>query len=166
MSSSQLTSRGLLGVRKFVIPHTVLDDTIKFLKKVGKTGAEGFVLWGGKTTEEAIFRFSTAVIPEQDAVTTEDGLLVLVSGEALFKVNKILYERDEILGGQVHTHPTSAFHSSTDDHYPLVTLLGALSLVLPDFARHAPNDIAMWAWYRMTDYGRWLPAKNTEVSFE
>ena len=91
---------------------------------------------------------------------------MLVSGEALFKVNKILYERDEILGGQVHTHPTSAFHSSTDDHYPLVTLLGALSLVLPDFARHAPNDIAMWAWYRMTDYGRWLPAKNTEVSFE
>ena len=165
MSSPPVTKHGLLSIRKFVIPYTVLNDTIRFLRDVGKSGAEGFVLWGGKA-EDALFRFSTAVIPEQNAVTTEDGLLVLVSGEALFKVNKTLYDRDEILAGQVHTHPTSAFHSSTDDHYPLVTLLGSLSLVIPDFAKNAPNDTAMWAWYRMTDYGRWEPAKNTEVSFE
>ena len=35
---------------------------------------------------------------------------------------------------QVHTHPGKAFHSKTDDDYPLVHEAGFLSLVIPDFA--------------------------------
>ena len=34
---------------------------------------------------------------------------------------------------QVHTHPGAAFHSPTDDAWPIVHLEGFLSLVLPDF---------------------------------
>lgn len=34
---------------------------------------------------------------------------------------------------QVHTHPGAAFHSSTDDHYPIVHSAGFLSLVIPGF---------------------------------
>jgi hypothetical protein len=35
----------------------------------------------------------------------------------------------------VHAHPTDAFHSPTDDTYPIVTTVGGLSIVVPDFAR-------------------------------
>jgi hypothetical protein len=35
---------------------------------------------------------------------------------------------------QVHTHPSEAFHSATDDAYPLLFDAGFLSLVIPDFA--------------------------------
>ena len=35
---------------------------------------------------------------------------------------------------QVHTHPAEAFHSATDDAYPLLFDAGFLSLVIPDFA--------------------------------
>ncbi|MDE1468325.1 hypothetical protein [Aurantiacibacter sp. D1-12] len=35
---------------------------------------------------------------------------------------------------QVHTHPSEAFHSATDDAYPLLPEAGFLSLVIPDFA--------------------------------
>lgn len=35
---------------------------------------------------------------------------------------------------QVHTHPGEAFHSETDDAYPLLFDVGFLSLVIPDFA--------------------------------
>ena len=35
---------------------------------------------------------------------------------------------------QVHTHPGAAFHSPTDDAYPLIHQTGFLSLVIPDFA--------------------------------
>ena len=35
---------------------------------------------------------------------------------------------------QVHTHPGDAFHSATDDAFPLIHEAGFLSLVLPDFA--------------------------------
>jgi hypothetical protein len=35
---------------------------------------------------------------------------------------------------QVHTHPGEAFHSPTDDAFPLIHETGFLSLVIPDFA--------------------------------
>lgn len=152
---------GLLGVRTFVIPTAVLVETISFLRKVGARGNEGFVLWSGTLTSGRNFRFSSVVIPEQVAIETEHGLLVTVEGEALFRVNKAVHERAEILAAQVHTHPTDAYHSSTDDTFPLVTLVGALSVVLPDFARRAPQDIDRWAWYRLSKRAKWEPASTT-----
>src|SRR6266704_2975578 len=78
VTDSQSTDRGLLDIDTFIIEREVLNDTIRFLKEVGTTGAEGFVLWGGKPTGKGKFRFTTAVIPEQHAVMTEHGLLVFV----------------------------------------------------------------------------------------
>lgn len=34
---------------------------------------------------------------------------------------------------QVHTHPLVAFHSYTDDEYPIIRKAGFLSLVIPNF---------------------------------
>jgi hypothetical protein len=159
--------RGLLDIARFIIPKTVVDDSVDFLREVGGTGAEGFVLWAGRIENTDTFRFHTVMVPEQRPITTDRGLLVIIGGDALFALNKLAYERKEILGGQVHTHPTSAYHSDTDDHYPLVTLVGALSVVLPNFAKHAPKDIGEWAWYRLMEYGRWEPLnKRTSVILE
>jgi hypothetical protein len=35
---------------------------------------------------------------------------------------------------QVHTHPGEAFHSPTDDAFPIIHTTGFLSLVIPNFA--------------------------------
>jgi hypothetical protein len=35
---------------------------------------------------------------------------------------------------QVHTHPAEAFHSPTDDAFPIIHTTGFLSLVIPNFA--------------------------------
>lgn len=40
---------------------------------------------------------------------------------------------------QVHTHPYEAFHSATDDAFPIVHTPGFLSLVIPDFGMRAPS---------------------------
>ncbi len=158
---------GLLSVRTFVIPSAVVAETISFLRKVGALGSEGFVLWSGTRTGARSFRFASVLIPEQCAMETEHGLLVTVEGEALFRVNKAVYERNEVLAAQVHTHPTDAYHSSTDDTFPLVTLVGALSIVLPDFAREAPGDIDRWAWYRLSKRAKWEPAStSTKIEIE
>ena len=167
MSEWTPSERGLLEINHFIVPGSVLDETIDFLREVGRSGAEGFVLWAGKAEGRTKFRFTRAIIPEQRAISTDDGLLVVVDGDALFRVNKSLYKCGEILGGQVHSHPTSAYHSDTDDHFPLVTVLGALSVVHPDFARNAPKDIKAWACYRLREYSRWTPlSKEDRVIFE
>jgi hypothetical protein len=91
----------------------------------------------------------------------------MVEGAALFEVNKTLYERGEILGAQVHSHPTEAYHSPTDDQFPLATLIGSLSVVVPNFAREAPGDLEDWAWYRLVEYHNWEPATaRTTIEFE
>ncbi len=46
-----------------------------------------------------------------------------------------LAQRDEGVRVQVHTHPFEAFHSETDDAFPLLFDAGFHSLVIPNFAR-------------------------------
>ena len=155
---------GLLGVRRFLIPSSIIDDTLQFLRRVGSEGFEGFVLWSGERVDNGSFLFRTSIIPTQHAMMTDNGLLVTVDGKALFEVNRAVHERNEILAAQIHSHPTDAYHSSTDDSFPLVTLVGALSIVIPDFAAHAPRDIERWAWYRLSKRAKWEEAgKTTEI---
>ena len=35
---------------------------------------------------------------------------------------------------QIHTHPGEAFHSASDDRWPIVSQAGFISIVLPNFA--------------------------------
>lgn len=156
-----------MDVRTFIIPSSLLAETLEFLREVGGKGFEGFVLWPGQLLDVHTFRFRRAIIPQQRAVVTESGLLVTVEGRALFEVNKSAHEHGETLAAQVHSHPTDAYHSSTDDAYPLVTLVGALSVVVPDFARDALRNLDDWAWYRLSKRGKWVPAaKDTKVEID
>lgn len=149
---------GLTEVTRFTVTEGVIANTIRVLLEAGSEGYEAFVLWGG-TLDDAgtTLDFTSAVRPWQRAEKTEDGLLVTVPSKALFQVNKLLYERGEILAAQVHSHPGRAFHSGTDDAYPLATLVGALSAVVPDFAFDGRAGFERWGWYRLVGVGvgRW-----------
>ena len=145
----------LSSASELVIPNHVLEPTLEFLAQKGTQGHEGFVVWGGLHLDDDTLQFTSCYVPEQTAHKTPDGLLVVVEGDALFRMNRAFYERGEIAAGQVHTHPTDAYHSSTDDHYPLVTLCGALSLVIPDFAKDGRGGMDRWAWYRLRKHGQW-----------
>ncbi len=158
MLSNVAARTGLVGVREFHIPSTVLDRTIAILAEAGRRGCEAFVVWSGVLAEHGrVMRFTSAEHPEQQATRHPRGLLVTVGGDALFRVNKRVHERGEILAGQVHTHPGRAYHSDTDDHYPLVTLVGALSVVVPDFARAGRAGMNAWARYRLAGPAKWEP---------
>ena len=55
---------------------------------------------------------------------------------------------------QAHTHIGPAFHSSTDDTFPLVHAPGFLSLVVPDGAMEPLGDEDLWL-AEIDDTGRW-----------
>lgn len=164
--SGPLPATDLAEVRRFTVPREVLDFTLEYLGSAGQAGWEAFVVWGGTRESAVDVRFTRALAPEQQSYRTVEGLLVSVSGDALFEVNRTLYESGEILAGQVHSHPGDAYHSDTDDHFPLVTLRGALSLVVPDFARGGIASMKRWAWYRLSGYGRWHPLSHTGTEIE
>lgn len=55
---------------------------------------------------------------------------------------------------QVHTHPGDAFHSPTDDAFPIIHTTGFLSLVIPNFAL-GPIDFEDAYLAEIQADGRW-----------
>lgn len=147
----------LSAVRDFFVPLDLVDHTLTRLRRAGRSGYEAFVLWGGQVDPEDSSRFQVtdSYLPEQSTMSTDSGLLVVVDGEALFRVNRAFHERGLILAAQVHSHPTDAYHSQTDDAYPMVTLDGGLSGVVPDFGAGGLDRLDDWAWYRLAGSGEW-----------
>jgi hypothetical protein len=102
------------------------------------------------------------IIPAQNSYQLESGLLYSVPGEELFRINKLLYEHQLTLIAQVHSHPGAAYHSDTDDAYPIVTVQGGLSIVVPNFG-HDAFDLDDWAVYRLSDKNEWKLLEEGEV---
>jgi len=80
--------------------------------------------------------------------THEDAKLCVEHGVDAILVSK------ETIKAQVHTHPGVAFHSATDDRWPIVSQPGFLSIVIPDFAM---GDVSLkGAWIgRLGEDGTW-----------
>lgn len=149
-------------VERFIVPEALVSQTLRPLQAAGRGGNEAFVLWGGRWEGSTAFRFEQAYLPRQTATRSERGLLVVVDGAELFRVNREFYRLGLTLAAQVHSHPTDAYHSETDDEYPLITLRGGLSAVVPDFGRDGESRSMDWAWYRLTGTGSWAPFVSEE----
>ena len=124
----------LQGVRKFRVEESALHETEKAIRSAGRDGYESFVLWSG-TRDGDTFTVAEVHFPEQTSYKLRTGLCVHVDGPELHRINVWLYEARQVIGVQVHSHPGNAYHSETDDAYPIATIEGSLSIVLPFFGR-------------------------------
>jgi hypothetical protein len=143
----------LEGIQTFSVNRETVDHTEAALREAGRNGHERFVLWTGTTSGE-LFSVDHLYVPQQRGYQFEEGLCVRVSADALHELNVWLYRNQQVLAVQIHTHPQEAYHSETDDTYPIVTTLGGLSLVVPWFCRDGLLSRAL-AIYRLTADG-WI----------
>lgn len=143
----------LEAISKINVKSSTVEKTIDYLREVGKRGAEGMVLWVGNAIRQ-LFEVEEAIIPIQSGLVTRDGLLVKVEADELFRINKWLYEHKMLAIAQLHSHSGEAYHSDTDNAYPIITTLGGLSLVVPDFASRE-FELSNCAVYRLGENG-WL----------
>lgn len=144
----------LVDIERFIIPSHVRTSTEEALQSAGRDGYELFVLWTGSVMG-GDFRADYAYVPNQSSSREDSELLVHVKGPALFKLNRWLFEHRQVLAAQIHTHPGRAYHSDTDNAFPIVTTLGGLSIVLPDFAAGG-FDASGVVGYRLDQRG-WNP---------
>lgn len=138
----------------------VLGQTHEVLRKYGQHGFEGLVLWVG-SIHGSVARVEQVVVPEQNPIRNESGVGYFVEGPILLKLSKHLESSKLRLLAQVHSHPTEAYHSDTDDRYAIVTENGGFSLVVPDFAVR-PMKLDECAIYRLRG-GRWDELTADEV---
>lgn len=120
-------------IERFVIPREVLADTRELLREPGEEGLEAIVLWLGTATP-AEARVLLAHRPHQIAFRSEHGVGVEVPQGALSELISALPERVFVLA-RLHSHPTRPYHSPVDDDNLLIAHQGAISIVVPDFAR-------------------------------
>jgi hypothetical protein len=148
-------------VARFRVSRSILGRTETELRAAGKDGYELFVLWTGVVTDN-VFDVVTPYVPKQTSYRLDTGLCVRVDGDELHRLNRWLFDTGEILGVQVHSHPTDAYHSETDDTYPIVTLLGGLSIVVAEFGRHGIAGSSTAA-YRLSMEG-WIDLASTDLT--
>lgn len=150
-------------IDRFKVPARIVKETEKNLRRAGRKSLELFVLWSGVVVDNE-FLVRTAHVPRQTSYQLETGLMVRVEGDALHQLNTWLYDHGEILVVQIHAHPTTAFHSKTDDTYPIVTADGSISIVAADFCRHGLFSGSSAA-YRLNNH-TWQELDPTFEMFE
>jgi hypothetical protein len=160
--SGEATARGLLDVQSVVVPYAAVESAYSHLRQVGEDHSEGFALWAG-VLEDTTFYVRETIIPRQTAHSTSEGVYVTVDQAEMRRIGRWLYDNGLRLVAQLHSHPGAAYHSDTDDALPIVATVGALSLVIPNFAREV-FDLKRCATYRFLPNGGWTIVSTTEAS--
>ena len=118
----------MTGLRYAIAP-TLIAQTFAELRKCGSGHRECQILWTSPWTEQE--RILRIVHPDHSS----SGGGFQLNSQWLTRFAFELEGLQEGVRVQVHTHPGRAFHSSTDDRFPMVSTPGFLSLVIPNFAQ-------------------------------
>lgn len=129
------------------LTRDVVCRTFRILQDCGRGECECAVYWAGPTEEDLVDRIEHP-IHKRSAFGYE------IQDNWLTELCKRLAESRRSVKVQVHTHPGEAFHSATDDRWPIVSQAGFLSIVIPDFAAGEPSLANAWIG-RLEADGTW-----------
>jgi hypothetical protein len=145
----------LAGARRFEFPRELAGRCMEAMKARGDEGAELFLALGATVSEDGrTVTFRRVHLPEQTCYSGPEGLLVKIDGDAIFELNRSCFEHEEILAGQIHAHPSDAYHSPADDQLAMIKLPGGLSIVVPHFAS-GPLNPRHWSVNQLGEDGVW-----------
>ena len=147
-------------IDQIYVPHTILIESLKFLRSHGHKGVECDLHWCGKRIASNKSIVTRCVYPEQYATP----LGVKVEASEVAKIYLGLHERNESLLAQVHSHPFAAFHSFTDDLYPIMQKPGLMSIVVPKYGFIKPKDFFLKSVvYEYQAHGVWRRLDGDET---
>jgi hypothetical protein len=109
------------------LARAMLEETFQHLRSCGHGRAECQVLW---ISSWAMPEIITGVVHPKHAAHL-GGFVLDDSWLSEFWME--LGDTNSGIRVQVHSHPREAFHSKTDDDYPIIHKPGFLSLVIPNF---------------------------------
>ncbi|MBA3752772.1 MAG: Mov34/MPN/PAD-1 family protein [Nitrospira sp.] len=153
---------GFGHINRIYVPQRLVTAAHDHLRALGARGFEALALWAG-TLEGTDFYVRHTLVPKQRCTRSSSGVGVSVPPDELHRVSVWLFENQLRVIGQLHSHPGEAYHSETDDAFPLATTIGCVSIVVPDFAA-AQFLLSRCAVYRLDRRGKWLELLPEESS--
>lgn len=140
-------------MKSIICSSAVISDTLEILRTGGRRGEERVALWLAK----AGARMPTEVVDlyEPDQIAEVD--FFNLPPESMRALMSHLSSTRRRIVAQIHTHPGHAYHSEADAAWAIVRHVGALSLVLPTFARTTTlqNFLEQVKIYQMSSAGEW-----------
>lgn len=130
-----------------IVPE-VLEHSFQHLRRCGASRRECVVFWAGPLSEPG--RVDEVLHPRHTA--SAGGYEVDPAWISELWLD--LADRKQTVRAQVHTHPGTAYHSSTDNDFALVHTPDYMSLVIPDFACGAVGLAGSFLTARTAD-GSW-----------
>ncbi len=140
---------------RYRVPAVVLSETFAELRRCGRGSQECQVLWTSPWDNLAVT--NRVVHPRHYA--RGDGFEL--DGAWLNAFWQELAATRTGIRVQIHTHPDRAFHSPTDDAWPIIHTAGFLSLVIPRFAT-GPEDLTGAYLAEMCADGSWQEVPVSE----
>jgi hypothetical protein len=149
------------------LPHAVLEQARCFFEDRGAQGHEGTAMITGRPAPRL-------VIPDQTAHRSpRGGVSVEVTQKGRMQL-AVALGQDERYAARIHSHPDEAFHSWTDDANPVLTYVGAISVVVPFYGLGLRHGLDACAVFRRTPTGwdelpvgasreRWISADHGDA---
>jgi hypothetical protein len=130
------------------LPARVFTESIRTMAECGKGRFECVTYWTGSATNRKAIDGWTHPAHRRSPFGYQ------IDDTWLTKFWFQLAGEHRAVRAQVHTHPNEAFHSDTDDHWPLVSQPGFISIVVPNFAIGSVDLNKIWVGMLMGD-GSW-----------
>lgn len=139
----------------------IIAATLGQLRESGSAQREGIVLWLGQREPTSI-RVARAYRPQHTAQAD----MFHIPRAGMAAMHDELRRHRVMVAAQVHSHPFEAFHSKADDRWAIVRHEGALSLVVPYFARNTTlmNFLEHTKVYRFSASAQWIEVPGADVS--
>lgn len=146
----------------FIVSQAVLNDSHAFLHACGLDGCEGMALWVGKpTSDESKIEITRVFVPEQVCIKSKFGVAVDMTPQAHYTLTDNLMPRERFYI-RIHSHPKEAFHSDRDDENAVLTHQGAISIVVPYFAKN-PIRLSRCAIFQLVHGRGWAALSKATV---
>jgi hypothetical protein len=143
---------------RIVCAGWVVANTIDLLRRGGRQGEERVALW----LSGAAARIPAPVVEVYEPNQIAEVDYFRLPPDSMRSLMRHLTETRRRIIAQIHTHPGRAYHSDVDAEWAIVRHVGALSLVLPRFAKTTTtaNFLEQVMTYEYSVEGRWVLQAN------
>ena len=151
----------LSKIRQICVPNRILVHTLKHLRGAGSKGSECVVYWTGKLVDKDKLVLIECLRPSQTSTHSWFRVDPLTLAEIFVKLDK----QGSLLVAAIHSHPSGAFHSFTDDRHPAIHEKGLISIVVPNFGFIEEEDfMEESAFYQYEGLRQWRKLGESEIS--
>lgn len=135
------------------ISRSGIAQTLQVLQRSGQRRHEGITFWLGRRAGERI-----DVVEVYEPAHHAEADYFHIPPRSMQALQQELRTKRLMIAAQVHSHPMEAFHSRADDTWAVIRHVGAISIVLPNFATTTNTDsfFVDAAVFQLSAANRWV----------